>query len=149
MKYFSKKIVSTKIISIILILIFFGVAGLSWFFISSNKQIKVSEEIEKATNTVAMITNPTPTIPPIPSQKILPTDYHIFQTFNNCGPAALSMALRFYGVNVSQEELGNALRPYQVPGGDNDDKSVTLEELAEKSKEYGFIPYHRPMGNPE
>ena len=148
MKYFSKKIVSTKIISIILILIFFGVAGLSWFFISSNKQIKVSEEIEKATNTVAMITNPTPTIPPIPSQKILPTDYHIFQTFNNCGPAALSMALRFYGVNVSQEELGQALRPYQIPGGDNDDKSVTLQEMAEKSKEYGFIPYHRPMGNP-
>ena len=149
MKYFSKKIVSTKIISIILILIFFGVAGLSWFFISSNKQIKVSEEIEKATNTVAMITNPTPTIPPIPSQKILPTDYHIFQTFNNCGPAALSMALRFYGVNVSQEELGQALRPYQIPGGDNDDKSVTLQEMAEKSKEYGLIPYHRPMGNPD
>jgi len=75
--------------------------------------------------------------------------YHIFQTFNNCGPAALSMVLRFYGINVGQAEIGNALRPYQIPGGDNDDKSVTLEELGEKSKEYGFIPYHRPMGNPE
>ena len=59
------------------------------------------------------------------------------------------MALRFYKVIVSQQELGQALRPYQVPGGDNDDKSVTLQELAEKSKEYGFIPYHRPMGNPD
>jgi len=84
-----------------------------------------------------------------PQRKVLPTDYHIFQTFNNCGPAALSMALRFYGIHVSQEELGQALRPYQVPNGDNDDKSVTLDELAEKSKEYGFVPYHRPMGNPD
>ncbi|MBI2049416.1 C39 family peptidase [Candidatus Roizmanbacteria bacterium] len=94
---------------------------------------------------------PTPTMileqPPI--SKILGNDYHIFQTFNNCGPAALSMALSYYGINESQQVLGQALRPYQVPNGDNDDKSVTLEELAEKSKEYGFTPYHRPNGNIE
>lgn len=81
------------------------------------------------------------------ASKILPNDYHIFQSFNNCGPAALSMTLSYYGINVSQQELGQALRPYQIPGGDNDDKSVTLEELAEKSKEYGLIPFHRPNGN--
>ncbi len=80
-------------------------------------------------------------------RKILTNDYHIFQTFNNCGPAALSMALSYYVISVSQQELGNDLRPYQIPRGDNDDKSVTLDELAEKSKEYGFIPFHRPMGN--
>ncbi len=82
-------------------------------------------------------------------QKILPTNYHVFQSFNNCGPASLSMALRFYGIEKSQTELGQSLRPYQVAGGDNDDKSVTLEELAEKSKEFGFIPYHRPNGDIE
>jgi len=59
------------------------------------------------------------------------------------------MALRFYGVNKTQQELGQELRPYQNPQGDNDDKSTTLEELAEKSKEYGFIPFHRPAGNIE
>ncbi len=86
----------------------------------------------------------------VPNQKILSNgDYHIFQTFNNCGPAALSMALSYHGVNESQEKLGQDLRPYQVASGDNDDKSVTLEELAEKGKNYGLIPYHRPMGNPE
>ncbi len=84
-----------------------------------------------------------------PSQKILPTDYHIFQSFNNCGPAALSMTFRFYGINESQEKLGKDLRPYQNPQGDNDDKSVTLEELAEKSEEYGLTPFHRPNGNVE
>lgn len=82
-----------------------------------------------------------------PVQKILQNNYHIFQTFNNCGPAALSMALSYYGINASQQTLGDALRPYQIPGGDNDDKSVTLSELAEKSTEYGFIAYHRPNGS--
>jgi len=95
-----------------------------------------------------------PSVPKItlataPQSKILETNYHIFQTFNNCGPAAFSMALRFYGVNKTQQELGQELRPYQNPQGDNDDKSTTLEELAEKSKEYGFIPFHRPAGNIE
>jgi tetratricopeptide (TPR) repeat protein len=84
-----------------------------------------------------------------PSQKILPTTYHIFQSFNNCGPAALSMALRFYGIEKSQEELGQVLRPYQNAVGDNDDKSVTLEELAKESEKYGFVPYHRPNGDIE
>lgn len=84
-----------------------------------------------------------------PESKILSTNYHIFQRYNNCGPAAMSMALRIYGIDESQEKLGQDLRPYQIASGDNDDKSVTLEELAEKSKEYGFIPYHRPNGNIE
>lgn len=101
-------------------------------------------------NIVSFVSSPTPTqipllIPPI--SKILFTDYHVFQTFNNCGPAALSMALSHYGINVSQEKLGNKLRPYQNKIGDNDDKSVTLSELAEEAKNYDLIPYHRPNGN--
>ena len=59
------------------------------------------------------------------------------------------MALSYYNINVTQQELGQALRPYQNPQGDNDDKSTTLEELAEKSKEYNLIPFHRPGGNIE
>jgi tetratricopeptide (TPR) repeat protein len=86
----------------------------------------------------------------LPDQKILPNNnYHVFQTFNNCGPASLSMALSFYGINVSQTDLGKDLRPYQIDNGDNDDKSVTLEELAKKGEEFGFKAYHRPNGNPE
>lgn len=59
------------------------------------------------------------------------------------------MALSHYGIFETQQTLGQQLRPYQNPQGDNDDKSVTLDELAEKSKDYGFIPYHRPNGNSE
>jgi len=90
---------------------------------------------------------PSPTS--IPAQKILPTDYHVFQTFNNCGPAALSMTLDHYGISASQQELGAALRPHQNQAGVDDDKSTTLEELAQKSIDYGFIPYHRPAGSIE
>ena len=90
---------------------------------------------------------PTDIIKTPPTSKTLNNDYHVFQTFNNCGPAALSMALSYYGINVSQQVLGEELRPWQNPQGDNDDKSVTLEELGEKAKDFDLIPYHRPNGN--
>ncbi|MBP7928137.1 hypothetical protein KAZ57_03250, partial [Patescibacteria group bacterium] len=63
-----------------------------------------------------------------PTSKVLSSDYHIYQTFNNCGPAALSMALSYFDIMVSQQVLGQALRPYQNAKGDNDDKSTTLQE---------------------
>lgn len=88
----------------------------------------------------------TPTPQPLPSRKLLASDYQVFQTFNNCGPAALSMALFHYGILKSQEELGAILRPYQNQAGDNDDKSVTLEELGRHARTYGFMSFHRPAG---
>ena len=92
-------------------------------------------------------------IEPIPDRlstaKTLINDYHIYQTFNNCGPASLSMALSYYGINVSQKTLGDQLRPFQNPRGDNDDKAVTLQEIGKKAGEYGLLYYFRPMGTPE
>src|SRR3989338_1937796 len=88
----------------------------------------------------------TPTLQPLPVTYVIENDYQVFQTFNNCGPAALSMALSYYGVNKSQQELGQDLRPYQQTQGNNDDKSVTLGELAEKASEYKLVPFHRPNG---
>ncbi|MBP6882238.1 MAG: C39 family peptidase [Candidatus Levybacteria bacterium] len=86
--------------------------------------------------------------PPTPDQKVLANSYHIFQSFNNCGPAALSMALSYFDISATQAELGQALRPYQNPNGDNDDKSVTLEEIATYANEkYGLTAYRRPMGD--
>jgi len=85
----------------------------------------------------------------IPQTTLLEGGSHVYQTFNNCGPAALSMALSHYGANFSQAVLGDRLRPYQVANGDNDDKSVTLEEIAAVAPEYGFVAYHRPAGSRE
>ncbi len=110
--------------------------------IKPNNTTVISELLNSSTPTPAKTQLQIP-----PPQKILPTNYHIFQSFNNCGPAALSMALSHYGITKTQEELGQSLRPYQIANGDNDDKSVTLDELAEKAKEYNLIPYHRPNGS--
>ncbi len=85
----------------------------------------------------------------LPQRKILSGGKQVYQTFNNCGPASLSMALSYYKINVSQAELGNQLRPYQNQEGDNDDKAVTFNEMAAKAEEYGFQVYSRPAGDIE
>lgn len=93
------------------------------------------------------IPEPTPSLSPLPVQKIIPQRSHDYQTFNNCGPAALSMALSYFDINVTQQKLGIELRPFQNPQGDNDDKSVTLDELAKKAEEFNLLAYHRPTGD--
>lgn len=91
----------------------------------------------------------TPTPIPLPNSHTIPIRTHVFQTFNNCGPATLSMALSYVNIDKSQAELGQILRPYQIAGGDNDDKSVTLEEIANQAKKYGLYAYLRPNGTIE
>lgn len=117
------------------------------FFPSESKQTLIPEpptNIPSPSSTLPILTLQTP-----PPSKILTNDYHVFQTFNNCGPAAFSMTLSYYGISETQQTIGQQLRPFQNPQGDNDDKSVTLDELAEKAKEYGLVPYHRPNGTSE
>lgn len=141
----------------LLLLLFFIIAGLTgWFyFFKYNHNLPVSQQVVEALPVlkapqipeIPSLIKPTPIPIDVPVAKTLPTDYWISQTFNNCGPASLSMDLYFYGIKVSQGELGQSLRPYQVANGDNDDKSVTLDELAKKGEEYGFVSFHRPNGN--
>lgn len=94
---------------------------------------------------------PLPTAEPIsvPAQKTLSGGVQVFQTFNNCGPASLGMALSYYGINEGQGVLGKALRPFQNPQGNNDDKSVTVAELALYARNFNLTAYHRPGGNIE
>lgn len=137
-----------KIIFIAIILI-----GLTVYFLKPevNRNLKEPQVLQDLKSQVIKTPEPSKTPKPIsiPPAKTLSSNYHIFQTYNNCGPAALSMALSYYGIQKSQAELGEQLRPYQIPGGDNDDKSVTLDEVAQISKEFGLIPYLRPNGNNE
>lgn len=130
------------------ITIIFLTAGLAIGLTRGHDGAQTKPPVAKKTTLINLPT-PTVTLTPLPEKILLSNDYHIFQSFNNCGPAAFSMALSYYGISASQETLGETLRPYQIPGGNNDDKSVTLDELEEKSKEYGLVPFHRPAGTPE
>jgi tetratricopeptide (TPR) repeat protein len=48
---------------------------------------------------------------------------HIWQTWNNCGPATMAMLLSYWGVAVGQAEAAAVIKPHP------DDKNVALEEL--------------------
>lgn len=80
---------------------------------------------------------------------LLENPKHIYQSFNNCGPATLSMMLSWYGQNVSQTELGDKMRPYQNPEGDNDDKTIFTYEFVDWAKNYSFESIGRINGDIE
>lgn len=78
---------------------------------------------------------------------LLDNPKHTYQTFNNCGPATLSMILSWYGKNVSQKELGDKMRPFQIASGDNDDKTIFTYEFVDWAKEYGLEAAGRVNGD--
>src|SRR3990172_9444029 len=136
---------------LLLLLITFLVLAVFIFLNSYNRQFgnMVARTKFQVREAVEPIIKSKPTLPPSATAKVLTGGYQTFQTFNNCGPASLSMTIRYFDINVSQYDLGDQLRPYQVASGDNDDKSTTLPEMAKKAEEYGLIAYHRPAGNIE
>ncbi len=66
---------------------------------------------------------------------------HMWQTWNNCGPATLAMYLSYFGQRVKQDEIGAALRP------DPDDKNVSLEEMAAYARNRGLSAVVRVNGD--
>ncbi|MBN1162521.1 C39 family peptidase [Patescibacteria group bacterium] len=89
----------------------------------------------------------------VPEKYEIPQASHTYQTFNNCGPATLSMILSYYDINVNQKELGDLMRPYQHPKGDNDDKTIFPSEFMEWAQVYGeeknLKVIYRPNGSIE
>jgi len=83
-----------------------------------------------------------------PNKKTIEDIAHSWQTFNNCSSIGLMGALSHWGIRDSQEVIAQATRPWNNPRGDNDDKSVTLYELAAYAEEnYGLVTYVRPNGS--
>ena len=54
------------------------------------------------------------------------------QTFNNCGPASLSMVLSYFGRSETQGDIAAVIKPY------DDDKNVTPEELVSYANAIGY-----------
>lgn len=85
-----------------------------------------------------------------PGEKaLLPQTRVAYQTFNNCGPATLSMILSYYDIRKSQKELGDEMRPYQHPQGDNDDKTIFPTEFVTWAEKFGLKAIYRPNGSLE
>ena len=60
------------------------------------------------------------------------------------------VALSHWGISDTQERIAEATRPWNNAKGDNDDKSVTLYELADyASGKYDLATYVRPNGTVE
>ncbi len=108
---------------------------------TSGGQLSYSEKITSSAS------GPASTASSSPEQVLLSDGYYVSQTFNNCGPAALSMDLFFYGINVSQQVLADALRPDHNTTGKNDEKSTQPSDIATQAQTYGLVAYYRPAGN--
>ncbi len=67
----------------------------------------------------------TPTPTPLPVSMKLEGLENIPQTFNNCGPANVSIVLNYYGNEIDQEVIAQTLKP------DPDDRNVSPWQIAE------------------
>ena len=66
---------------------------------------------------------------------------HYWQTWNNCGPATLSMNLSYFGIKIGQEKIGPVLKP------ERDDKNVGPEQLADYARSQGLKALVRVNGD--
>ncbi len=72
-------------------------------------------------------------VPPTPAPNALMWDFPFtFQTRNNCGPAVLSMVLRYYGEKIDQRTVAMAIKP------NKEDKSVRFDEMAAYAESLGY-----------
>lgn len=87
--------------------------------------------------------SPTPSPPPRPQSAELGSVRHAYQTWNNCGPATVSMALSAIGLDEGQARAAVRLKP------NPDDKNVSPDELARYAQERGAVTALRVGGRIE
>jgi tetratricopeptide (TPR) repeat protein len=75
------------------------------------------------TATPTLVPSATPTATALPDSVSLPAPDWVQQDWNNCGPAALTMYLRYYGWSGDQFEISDLLKPAR------NDRNVNIEEL--------------------
>lgn len=65
---------------------------------------------------------------------------HSYQTWNNCGPATLAMALSYFGWSGDQKDTASFLKP------DPEDRNVNPDEMAAFARSQGFQAIVRSGG---
>jgi tetratricopeptide (TPR) repeat protein len=66
---------------------------------------------------------------------------HMWQKWNNCGPATLAMNMDYFGSQLSQADIAAVLKP------DPDDKNVSPEEMAAFARSHGLHSMVRANGD--
>lgn len=89
------------------------------------------------TPTAALLTptpfsTPTPAYEPARPAVMLTGFTHMWQTWNNCGPATLATNLSFYGLSLPQTQVASVLKP------NRDDKNVNPSEMVAYARAQGF-----------
>ena len=79
---------------------------------------------QAGTPTAELSPTPEPTPTPLPDYIALPPPSWEKQTINNCGPASLSMYLRYYGWEGDQSVISEIIKPLPQ------DRNVNIEEMA-------------------
>jgi len=92
-----------------------------------------------ATPSPTATSTPTP-LPTLRPRVVLEPFVHDWQTWNNCGPAALSIGLSYFGVERTQAEIAAELKPEVA------DKNVSLSELLQYADDAGVAARARVSG---
>ncbi|MBN1936585.1 MAG: C39 family peptidase [Anaerolineae bacterium] len=89
----------------------------------------------------------TPTLTPVPIHQPARASVeligltHMWQTWNNCGPATLAMHLSYFGIQLGQADVAAGMRP------NREDKNVGPEELAAFARTQGLEALVRVNGD--
>ena len=77
----------------------------------------ISDVVTSAPTSAVTLTESLPTPKDAPASVVVPDMKHVWQSLNNCGPAAVVMALSALGIDVNQETARLALRGTDVRRG--------------------------------
>ncbi|MEZ4618051.1 MAG: C39 family peptidase [Caldilineaceae bacterium] len=103
--------------------------------------VLVATEPEPTTAAISTAPTPLPRYQPAVARVELTGFNHQWQTWNNCGPATLSMNLSYFGNPLTQADIGAVLRRHE------DDKNVSPEELVDFARSQGYHAQLRVNGN--
>lgn len=86
---------------------------------------------------------PLPAVETLPASMALQGLTHMWQTWNNCGPATVAMQLSYFGSGLNQAQAAQFLKP------NPDDKNVSPDELAAFARSQDYNARVAVNGNPE
>lgn len=90
--------------------------------------------------TLSPTATPAPTATPL-SRVELTGFRHEHQTWNNCGPATMTMLLSYWGCDQTQQDAAPVLKP------DSDDKNVSPGEMVAYARDQGYEAIARVNGD--